>query len=80
VENLEKAFGDLDFVFALFGETVMPDKTPASRHKNIRIVQQERASQKIIERWQLPQSGGAVSLDQGVKKFVGCEFSFIERE
>ena len=40
---------------------------PASRHKNIRIVQQEGASQKIIERWQLPQSGGAVPLDQGVK-------------
>ncbi len=30
VENLEKAFGDLDFVFALFGETVMPGKTSQS--------------------------------------------------
>ena len=48
-ENLEKAFGDFDFVF---GETVMPGKT--SRHKN--IVQQEGASQTIIERWQTPQS------------------------
>jgi hypothetical protein len=52
---------------------------PASRHKNIRIVQQEGA-QKIIERWQKPQSGGDVPLDQGVKQVVGREFSIIEKE
>ena len=61
VENSEKAFGDLDFVF---GETVMPGKTSQSTQEY-----PNRTARRSLtkDHRAMAQSGGAVPLDQGVK-------------
>ena len=54
VENFEKAFGDLDFVF---GETVMPNKTNQStqeypnRTARRSLTKEHRAMAAVTERW-----------------------------
>ncbi len=67
VENLEKAFGDLVFIF---GETAMPGKTSQSTQEYPNCTARRGSKDHRA----------MAAATEGVRQVVGCEFSYIERE